>query len=81
MDMSFSPQELAFRDEVRAWLKAEMPPHIRDKAAVSKGRRFGNYVKAVFSIVFGWGSERRPSTPSPARCRRTPARASRTPSW
>jgi integrase len=31
---------------------------IRDKAAASKGRRFGNYVKAVFSIVFGWGSER-----------------------
>jgi hypothetical protein len=31
---------------------------IRDKAAGSKGRRFGNYVKAVLSIVFGWGSER-----------------------
>jgi integrase len=31
---------------------------IRDKAAASKGRRFGNYVKAVLSIVFGWGAER-----------------------
>ncbi|KST57478.1 hypothetical protein AO398_08525 [Methylobacterium sp. GXS13] len=31
---------------------------IRDRAASSKGRRFGNYVKAVLSIVFGWGSER-----------------------
>lgn len=31
---------------------------IRDKAAASKGRRFGNYVKAVLSVVFGWGSER-----------------------
>ncbi len=31
---------------------------IRDKAAASKGRRFGNYVKAVLSIVFGWGRER-----------------------
>ena len=30
---------------------------IRDKASV-KGRRFANYVKAVFSIIFGWGSER-----------------------
>ena len=30
---------------------------IRDKAA-SKGRRFANYVKAVLSIIFGWGSER-----------------------
>lgn len=31
---------------------------IRDKAAASKGRRFGNYVEAGLSIVFGWGSER-----------------------
>jgi hypothetical protein len=31
---------------------------IRDKAATSKGRRFGNYVKAVLSIVFTWGRER-----------------------
>ena len=31
---------------------------IRDKAAEQHGRRFGNYVKAVLSIVFGWGTER-----------------------
>jgi hypothetical protein len=31
---------------------------IRDKAATSNGRRFGNYVKAVLSIIFGWGRER-----------------------
>lgn len=31
---------------------------IRDKAAETKGRRFANYVKAVLSILFGWGSER-----------------------
>jgi hypothetical protein len=31
---------------------------IRDKAAASKGRRFGNYVKAVLSILFKWGCER-----------------------
>jgi integrase len=30
---------------------------IRDKAA-GRGRRFANYVKAVLSIVFGWGAER-----------------------
>jgi hypothetical protein len=30
---------------------------IRDKAA-GHGRRFANYVKAVLSIVFGWGAER-----------------------
>jgi integrase len=31
---------------------------IRDKAADRHGRRFGNYVKALLSIVFAWGSER-----------------------
>ncbi|MEF2554096.1 tyrosine-type recombinase/integrase [Aurantimonas sp. A2-1-M11] len=31
---------------------------IRDKAASKHGRRFGNYVKAVLSIVFAWGAER-----------------------
>jgi hypothetical protein len=31
---------------------------IRDKAAASRGRRTGNYVKAVLSIIFGWGRER-----------------------
>jgi integrase len=30
----------------------------RDKAATCHGRRFGNYVKAVLSIVFAWGLER-----------------------
>jgi integrase len=31
---------------------------IRDKAAKDKGRKFGNDVKARFSGIFGWGSER-----------------------
>ncbi len=31
---------------------------VRDKAAEKKGRRFGNYVKAVLSLLFAWGSER-----------------------
>jgi integrase len=30
---------------------------IRDKAA-ERGRRFGNYVKAVLSLIFSWGVER-----------------------
>ncbi len=34
MDMSFSPEELAFRDEVRAGIRNAMPPHIRQKADV-----------------------------------------------
>ncbi len=31
---------------------------IRDKAAASKGRHFGNYLKATLSVIFGWGAER-----------------------
>lgn len=31
---------------------------IRDKAAVKHGKRFGNYIKAVLSIIFAWGAER-----------------------
>jgi Phage integrase family len=31
---------------------------IRYKAATRHGRRFGNYVKALLSILFGWGAER-----------------------
>jgi alkylation response protein AidB-like acyl-CoA dehydrogenase len=33
MDLSFSSEDLAFRDEVRAWLREAMPPHIAAKAA------------------------------------------------
>ncbi|WFT82655.1 integrase [Methylobacterium sp. CB376] len=39
---------------------------IRDKAAESKGRRFGNDVRAVLSILFGWGSERGHLADNPA---------------
>jgi integrase len=31
---------------------------IRDKALQQRGRRFANYVKAVFSLLFSWGIER-----------------------
>jgi integrase len=31
---------------------------IRDKAVQSRGRRQGNYVKSVLSLLFAWGSER-----------------------
>lgn len=34
MEMSFSPEHRAFRDEVRAWIREAMPPHIRAKADV-----------------------------------------------
>ncbi len=34
MDLSFSPEELAFRHEVRAWLAEAIPPKLRQKAEV-----------------------------------------------
>jgi alkylation response protein AidB-like acyl-CoA dehydrogenase len=32
MDMSFSPEEIAFREEVRAWIQHAMPPELKRKA-------------------------------------------------
>ena len=34
MDLSFSPAQLAFRTQVRAWISEAMPPVIKAKAAV-----------------------------------------------
>jgi integrase len=39
---------------------------IRDKAVARKGRRFGNYVKAMLSILFAWGKERGRIADNPA---------------
>ena len=39
MDMSFSPEDLAFRDEVRQWISEAMPPEIKEKA--ENGGSFG----------------------------------------
>jgi alkylation response protein AidB-like acyl-CoA dehydrogenase len=34
MDLSFSPEHLAFRDEVRAFIRTQLPPALREKAAL-----------------------------------------------
>ena len=36
MDLNYSKEELAFRDEVRAWLKDNLPKDLRDKVAGHK---------------------------------------------
>ena len=33
MDLNYSKEELAFRDEVRGWLKSNLPTDLRDKIA------------------------------------------------
>jgi alkylation response protein AidB-like acyl-CoA dehydrogenase len=35
MDLNYSAEELAFRDEVRAWLRANLPADLRDKVAAN----------------------------------------------
>src|ERR687892_641035 len=36
MDLNYSPEELAFRDEARSWLAANLPRELKDKAHFSK---------------------------------------------
>jgi integrase len=45
-------------DTPLTWFTPPRIVRIRDKAAEDKGRRFGNYTKAVLSVAFGWGVER-----------------------
>ena len=33
MDLNYSPEELAFREEVRSWLNANLPKDLKDKVA------------------------------------------------
>ena len=36
MDLNYSSEELAFRDEVRGWLAANLPQELKDRAHLSK---------------------------------------------
>jgi len=36
MDLNYSPEELAFRDEVRSWLAANLPQELKDRGHLSK---------------------------------------------
>ena len=33
MDLNYSQEELAFRDQVRGWLRANLPADLREKIA------------------------------------------------
>ncbi len=46
MDLNFSRQELAFRDEVRGWLAINLPTHLRDKVL--------NYEELCKEDLLGW---------------------------
>jgi alkylation response protein AidB-like acyl-CoA dehydrogenase len=55
MDLSYTPEQLAFRDEVRAWIAGAMPPHLREKAAADSYFEMGE-VMEWHKILFrkGW---------------------------
>jgi alkylation response protein AidB-like acyl-CoA dehydrogenase len=45
MDLNYAPEELAFRDEVRGWLEANLPADIRDKVVGYHGLGKEDYVR------------------------------------
>jgi alkylation response protein AidB-like acyl-CoA dehydrogenase len=46
MDLNYSPEELAFRDEVRSWLQTNLPHDLREKVA--------NYQELSRDDLLGW---------------------------
>ena len=45
MDLNYAPEELAFRDAVRAWLAAHLPADIRDKVTGYRGLSKEDYIR------------------------------------
>lgn len=45
MDLNYSPEELAFRDEVRAWLQANLPGDLREKIVNYKELVRDDYIR------------------------------------
>jgi alkylation response protein AidB-like acyl-CoA dehydrogenase len=62
MDLSFSPEHLAFREEVRAFLRDALPPHLRDKAAID-GHFDHDEIKEWHKILYkkGWAAPHWPA--------------------
>lgn len=61
MDMDFSAEDLAFRDEVRAWLQEAMPDHIKKKA--ERGGGFTHEEEMEWHKILyakGWAAPRWP---------------------
>lgn len=44
MDSSYSAEDLAFRDEVRSFIRDHLPAHIRDKVAAQQHLAKDDYV-------------------------------------
>lgn len=59
MDLNYSPEELAFRDEVRSWLAANLPHELKDKAHFSKDElmRWQRILAAKGWVAPAWPKE------------------------
>jgi alkylation response protein AidB-like acyl-CoA dehydrogenase len=58
MDVDFSPEELAFRDEVRAFLREHLPADMRDRVERGDDSRVHEDIRGWQRILFarGWGA-------------------------
>ncbi len=59
MDLNYSPEELAFRDEVRGWLSANLPAELKDKAHLSRDEllRWHRILAKKGWVAPGWPKE------------------------
>jgi alkylation response protein AidB-like acyl-CoA dehydrogenase len=59
MDLNYSPEELAFRDEVRAWLAANLPQELKDRGHLSKDElmRWHRILAAKGWVAPAWPKE------------------------
>ena len=76
MDMSFTKEQIAFRQEVRDWIKSAMPAELREKAEVDGNfdqREVMEWHKILASQGLGRRRTGRWSTAAPVS---TPRRAS-----
>ena len=59
MDLNYSAEELAFRDETRSWLEKNLPADLREKVAsyehLSRDDRL-RLVEAIWGVVYSDGS-------------------------
>ncbi len=74
MDLSFTAEEEAFREEVRAWIAEAMPAHIKAKAEVD-GHFSPDEVMEWHKILYrkGWVAPHWPEELRRPRVRRHPA--------
>jgi alkylation response protein AidB-like acyl-CoA dehydrogenase len=59
MDLNYSPEELAFRDEARAWLAANLPQELKDRGHLSKDElmRWHRILAAKGWVAPAWPKE------------------------